>query len=360
MAIKFEPRFTRQAIPKIKKGCLVVPDSAQPCPTLPDKVSKFVSNSPPPTNVPHSFRFHYIDHPFEKDVFENNFKLSDGIYEFSFKEALLGVYDLQSFQNNEFCWSFATTDQTVVLAALKVGEKFDVKLKKPFKKILKILKINFHLGHPYCRFGQSPIHVSIEQTHTDWFRIISAYEPGQKKGNSSNRFVSAFRIFGFRRKSRLPVWRKFLSDATLYAQTKDWGTALIHVAFALESFIDTRLLHKLKRSDLGDKYQDHLLRIGEKRAEFHSLMHKERSEKDINRLSDKINKTVFSLRNKIAHGYQTRESISSDQYVSAIKTTVEFMWDLDKNSRPHLLPIMYFKEPDDLIDQNFTKNCSTI
>ena len=84
---------------------------------------------PPPTRPLHTFRFHYIDFPFESDIFEDGYKVNDGIYEFSLKDALIGVFDLQAFNDDEFCWSFATTDQTVVLAALKIGETFDVKLR---------------------------------------------------------------------------------------------------------------------------------------------------------------------------------------------------------------------------------------
>lgn len=359
MPIKFEPRFTRQAIPKIKKGCLVVPGNAQPCQGLPANVATLVGPHPLPTESPHSFRFHYVDYPFRKDVFENDCKISDGIYEFLFKDALLGVYDLQSFQDDEFCWSFATTDQTIVIAALNVGETFDVKLKKPFKKILHISKYHFPPEVPNNEYGQFPIHVSVDQPQADWFRIVTAYEPGAKKSNSRLPFIFGFKIYGFRSENKRPVWRKFLSDATIYAQSRDWGTALVHVAFALESFIDTRLLSILDKSDLGDSYQNHLLRVGEKREEFHALMHRVKVKKDIKKIYEKINKAIFQLRNNIAHGKKSRESISPYQYVIAIKMAVEFIWDLDKDSRSQLLPIMYQIDPSSLIDQQLIKNCGS-
>lgn len=359
MPVKFEPRFTRQAIPKIRKGGLVVPGNAQTWDGLPTNVATLVGSHPPPTMPPHSFTFHYIDYPFRTGIFEDAFKINNGIYEFLFKDALIGVYDLQSFQDDEFCWSFATTDQTVVLAAFNVGETFDVKLKKPFKKILHISKYHFSPGVPNSGYGQFPIHVSVDEHRPDWFRITTAYEPGAKKSDSRLPFFFGFKIYGFRNEDNRPIWRKFLSDAAIYAQSRDWGTALVHVAFALESFIDTKLMCIYKKSDLPDSYQNHLLRVGEKREEFHALLHRRMTKNEINNLYEKTNKAIFQLRNNIAHGKASRESISPHQYVTGIKMAAEFIWDLDMNARPQLVPIMHQLDPSSLIDQQLIKNCGS-
>jgi len=133
----------------------------------------------------------------------------------------------------------------------------------------------------------------------------------------------------------------------------------MHVAFALESFIDVSLLAMLRKSKLGDSYQDHLLRVGEKREEFHALLHQTKPSKEINRYYDKVNKHIFRIRNKIAHGYMRRESVNSDQFVKAVKIAVEFIWDYNHNSRRYLIPVMHLLDPSKLIDQQIIKNCGS-
>lgn len=358
MPVKFEPKYTRQAIPKIRKGGLVVPGNAKLCNGLSTNVTTLFGSLPPPTEPPHSFSFHYIDYPFRTGIFEDGCKINNGIYEFLLKDALIGVYDLHSFKDNEFCWSFATTDQTVVLAALNIGETFDLKLKKPFKKILHISKYHFPSGVPNSGYGRFPIHVSVDEPRSDRFRITTSYEPGAKKSDSRLPFFFGFKIYGFRNEDNRPIWRKFLSDSVIYAQSRDWGIALVHVAFALESFIDSKLICLYKKSSFPDSYQNHLLRVGDKREEFHALLHKRMEKKEINKLYYKTDKAIFKRRNDIAHGKESRESISPEQYVTGIKMAAKLIWDLDKNARPHLVPIMHQLDPSSLIDQQLINNCS--
>lgn len=357
MPVKFEPRFTRQAIPKTRKGGLVVPASAKLSSTLSKKVANVVRSQPPPTVPPHSFSFHYIDHPFDKGIFKDGATIDNGIYEFSVKDAVVGVYDLQAFQDEEFCWSLAATDQTVVLAALEVGETFDVKLKWPYKKILHVSKYHFPPGVPNSNYGKYPIHVIVKDPHQDWFRITTSYEPGSERAESRLPFFFGFKIFGFRRSDNRPVWRRFIADAAIYAQAKDWGTALIHVAFALESFIDMHLMRLYEKASFPESYQNHMLRVGEKREEFHALLHDIMPKKDINKLYENTNKTIFKLRNAIAHGKENRDSITPEQYILAIKMAVEFIWDLDKSERQFLIPVMHQLDPQNLIDQKLINNC---
>lgn len=268
MPIKFQPRFTRQMIPKIKKGGLVIPASAEPLASLPENVLSYINSQPPrPAN---SFSFHYINYPFTEDIFEDGHKINDGIYEFLLKDAVIAVYDLHSFQNDEFCWSFATTHQTVVLSALNIGKMFDVKLAQPFKKILHISKYHFPSGVPDSGYGQHALHLSVDYSTSQekGFRILSSYEVGANKTDSRLPFFFGFRVYGFKNVGKRPIWRKFLSDAAIYAQAKDWGTALIQTAFALESFIDSVLFSIFKKADFGEYYGTHLLQVGEKNTSF--------------------------------------------------------------------------------------------
>lgn len=356
--MKFQPKFTRQAIPKLRKGGLVVPSNAAPLKSLPPRVA-LIANTLPPTVPPNTFSFHYVDYPFIKDLFDDGKIIDNGVYEFTVKDAVMGVYDLQAFENDEFCWSFATTDQTIVLAVLKIGETFDVKIKRPFRSVLHISRYHFPPGIPDSGYGRFPIHISTDTPRNTWFRITTSYEPGSKKTESRLPFFFGFRLFGFSHQDKRPMWRKFLSDAVIFAQNGDWGTGLMHVAFSLESFIDMLLIRAFKPSKFSEVYQDHLLRVGEKREELHALLHNKLGKKEINKMYDDLNKDIFTPRNHIAHGRKNSEDIASNEYVQSIKTAVEFIWDLDKSSRKHLVPVMHLYDPSSLIDQTLIKNCGS-
>jgi hypothetical protein len=358
MPIKYQSRFTRQVIPKLRKGGLVIPSNATPLGSLPPKVARIAGTSPP-TTPPTSFSFHYVDYPFIKDLFDDGKIINNGIYEFTVKDAVMGVYDLQAFENDEFCWSFATTDQTIILAALKIGETFDVKIKRPYKRILHISRYHFPPGVPDSGYGRFPIHITTDTPRNEWFRITTSYEPESQRTESRLPFFFGFRLFGFRRQDKRPMWRKFLSDAVIFAQNGDWGTGLMHVAFSLESFIDMLLIRAYKPSKFPDIYEDHLLRVGERREELHALWHYKLGKKEINKLYDVLNKNIFTPRNNIAHGRKNSEDINSNEYVQSIKTAIEFIWDLDRSSRKYLVPVMHLHDPSSLINQSLIKNCGS-
>ncbi len=358
MPIKFQPKFTRQIVPKLRRGGLVVPHNAMPLNSLSSEIVQFAS-SKPGTAPPTLFRFYYVDYPFPKDLFDDEKMINDGVYQFTVKDAVLGVYDLQAFKNDEFCWSFATTDQTLILAALKIGETFDVKIKRPFRRVLYISRSHFSPGVSDSGYGKFAVHLSNSELRNEWFRITTSYEPESEKTESRLPFFFGFRLFGFRRRDRRPMWMKFLSDAVIFAQNDNWGTGLMHVAFSLESFIDMLLLRAYKPSKFPTAYEDHLLMVGEKRQELYGICHSKLNKNQTNKLYDLLNNKIFTLRNSIAHGRKNSEDITSDEYVQGIKAAVEFIWDFDKPSRPLLVPIMYPDNPSLLIDQVLIKDCGS-
>jgi hypothetical protein len=327
-------------------------------PGLDPRVASFAKSLSPPTQPRHTFQFYYIDYPFDMSVFQDGATLNNGVYSFSVRDAVLGIYDLQAFSDDEFCWSYATTHQTVVLAALKIGETFDVRFDDPFERILHISRSHFPPGVPESGYGKYAVHLSNDDPRNEGFRIITAFEPQSEKTESRLPFFFGFRVFGFKEgEVNWPTWRRFLAEATLYARRKYWGMALINVSFALESFIDVRLLEKLSKSDLPTVYEDHLLRVGEKREEFHVVWDGLKSPKDINKYYNRINKGVFKIRNSIAHGRVSSESVSASEFVEAIKLAAEFVWDCDHDSRPQLVPIMHLMAAEQLIDEEIQSAC---
>lgn len=361
MPFHFEEKFSRQAIPSVKKVGLVIPDNCKVKDSLPNNIKSLVGAIGQPTNPPHTFAFHYIDYPIDNDILEDNVLIDNGIYEFSMRDALIQTFDLQAFSNDEFCWSFATSDQLIVLTALDVGNSFDVKFDTRFEKVSYILKYHFPSGVENSGYGKYPIHVTVDSIRPDGFRVVSCYEPDSDRARSMLPFFFGFRVFGFRgRHDDIPIWRQFLSEAVIQALHKQWGIALIYTAFGLESFIDHKLIEALAPAKLSQDYIDHMLRVGEKRNEFYALFHSHMSKKEINKYYDKVNASVFKPRNEIAHGIRNTNTVSQDQYIESIKCVISFIWDLDKKSRMHLLPVMHQLSPESLIDNDIKESCKRI
>ena len=101
-----------------------------------------------------------------------------------------------------------------------------------------------------------------------------------------------------------------------------------------------------------------MLRVGEKLNEFYALLHSHMSRKEINKYYDKVNASVFKLRNEIAHGIRNTSTVSQSQYIEAIKCVISFMWNIDKKARKYLLPVMHQRSPESLIDYDIKKSCS--
>lgn len=229
MPFHFEQKFSRQAIPTVKKVGLVIPEDCTVKDDLPEHIKTVVSSTGRPTNPPHSYAFHYIVYPIDEGLLEDDVLIDNGIYEFSIREALIQTFDLQTFSDDEFCWSFAAPDQLIVLAALEVGNSFDVKFNRQFKKVSHILKYHFPSGVENSGYGQYPIHVTVDSIRPDGFRVVSCYEPGTDRAQSRLPFFFGFRVFGFRgNQNDTPIWRQFLSNAVIHALYKRWGTALIY------------------------------------------------------------------------------------------------------------------------------------
>lgn len=360
MPFYYDEKFTRQSIPTAKKVGLVIPENCRAKDSLPSNVKTAVEIAGPPTIPPHSFAFHYIDYPVDDSTLEDNVLINDGIYEFSVRDALIQTFDLQTFSDDEFSWSFATTDQLIVLAALDIGNSFDVKFNSPFEHVSHILKYHFPSGVKSSGYGKYPIHVTVDSIRPDGFRVVSCYESGSDRVQSRLPFFFGFRVFGFRGgHDDILIWRQFLSEAVIHALHKQWGMALIYTAFGLESFIDQKLINALSPAKLSQDYIDHMLRVGEKRSEFHALFNTRMTKKDINKYYENVNKKVFKPRNDIAHGKRNTNTVTPEEYIDSVKCMVSFIWDLDKQSRKYLLPVMHQLSPESLIDDDIKESCKS-
>jgi hypothetical protein len=356
-----DPRFLRQRATTSEKIGVVIPSNATMKPELAKRIDSLGIDVGKPTDPPHTFSFHYIDYPLDESFLEDGATVDSGIYEFTLRDAVISVFDLPAFQDDEFSWSFSTTRQIEVLAALRVGETFDVDFEEELDEAYHVTKHHFPSGVPNSGYSEYAIHLGIDGLSGQGFRVVSAYEPQSKRTSSRLPFFFGFRVFGrAKNDEEYPVWRELLGQAIREALFQRWPHSLLYTAFSLESFIDRRLAEKLGAGAVGDTYIEHILRVGEKRYELHALNSPEGklSKKEVDRTGARLNEHVFTPRNRLAHGKAKGADITAEMAVRAIKTTVEFIWDWDRAARSLLLPRMGASEGfEAMIDDELLKSC---
>jgi hypothetical protein len=357
----FEPAFTRQGKTEPTQVGLVIPASAELSPALPETVRRIVETHGPPTVTPNKFGFHYVPWPVDPSLLVDAATIDTGTYTFKVKDAVVGVFELARWAHQEFCWSFSSNSQRDILAALRIGQTFDVRLDEPLEEAFYVLKYHFPSGVPNSGFGDYAVHLGVD-SRPDGLRIVSAFEPESKRTESRLPFFFGFRMFGTALGSEAaPVWRELLAAAVRQAAFQRWAHCVLYTAFSLESFIDRRLADQLQAANLGEDYIEHVLRIGERPAELSALNLAEGqplSKSAVDKLAQRLNMDVFTPRNRVAHGRLAEGAISADQAVISLKTTVEFMWDWDRKSRSLLLTPMRSSSLEAMIDSALLEACA--
>lgn len=360
MPLKFDNQFFRCRSNLPRQVGIVIPPNA----TMKSDVRQRLESQNFPiqaaTEPPHRFSFHYLNFPLDPNLLEDEAVIDNGIYEFSVKDSVLAVFKQNFYEANEFCWAFSTPTQTDVVAALSIGETIDIALDPELKFANHIIKYHFPSGVPDSGYGEYAFHVQIDGLSGDGFRIVSAYEPDSNKTNSRLPFFMGFRVFGVAKDDcDFPVWRDSLGRAVREALYQRWEYALLFSAFALESFIDNQLSERLIGARMGEKYTEHVLRIGERKYELYALNELTRSlsDRDVNKQCETINKKVFTPRNRLAHGLTRSEVITEEIAADAIRTVVKFVWDNDKTQRHLLLSVMPTHNIASLIDNDLLNAC---
>lgn len=361
-----DPRFLRQRITTPNRIGLVIPDNATMKPELEERFNaakEYFSNLSgidpgEPTGI--SYSYHYIDYPPDEALFADGATIDTGIYEFTVRDAIIGVFDQPAFEGNDFYWSFPTTSQVDVLAALRIGETFDVDFEEELEEAYHVVRYHFPSGVPDSGYGEYAVHLGIDPLSRQGFRVVSAYEPQSKRTNSRLPFFFGFRVFGKSKEDQgYPVWRELLGQAVREILFGRWHYSLLYTAFSLESFIDKRLADMLDKSGVGDVYIEHALRVGEKESELHALNAPENrfSKSKVQSTYKKLNKHIFKHRNNLAHGRVPGTDITEEIAVQAIRTAVEFVWDWDRSARPLLLVQMSPGSFEAMIDDELIKSC---
>jgi hypothetical protein len=343
MPFHFERVFTRQGMAVPSQFGLVIPASAELSAGLSEEVRRDVEALGPPTMMPSKIAYHYVAWPPDQSLLSDQAEVDTGIYTFKVKDAVMGVFDLARWANDEFCWSFASNAQRDVLAALRIGQTFDVQFEEPLDEAFHVLQYHFAPEATNSGYGEYGVHLAVDPPRTDGLRIVSSFEPHSKRTDSRLPFFFGFRVFGMAvGTERQPIWRELLAAAVRQAAHRRWAHCLLYAAFSLESFIDRQLADRLELSGFGQKHIAHILQVKTRKEKLFALNNvKERMpKKGLNICLDGLNKEVFTPRNRLAHGKKDDREISADQAVAALKATVEFMWEWDDTSRLLLLAPM--------------------
>ncbi len=224
MPIKPDTTFTRFQVPVAERIGLVIPTTAKILPKMNEIIANKVGDIglTPPTVPPHKFSYHYVDTPLDADFLKNGTLTTNGIYEFSVRDAVMGVFDLQVLKEPEFSWSFSSTSKLGVLAAIKIGETFDVAFDQEFEQVFHISKEHFPPGVPDSSYGEHAVHMTVDSVTNAGFRVVSSYEPRAKRTDSRLPFFFGFRVYGRGDGDQeFPVWRDLLAQSVSPNPPKD-------------------------------------------------------------------------------------------------------------------------------------------
>lgn len=360
MPRKVDTRFFRCRSHLPRKVGLVIPPNAVMRANVAETMRQRGLPIEPPTVLPHKFSFHYLDQPFPRELLEDGATVDTGVYEFLVRDGVLAVFEQPFSSINEFCWSFSTTAQIDVLAALRVGETLDVEFDQQLLVAEHVIKSSFPCGQPDTDYGTYAFHAQVDNLSGLGFRIVSSFEPSSRQTSSRLPFFMGFRVFGRKQLDfELPLWREALGQAVREALLERWEHAVLFSAFALESFIDGQLAEHLSHAGLGEEYSEHVLRVTERKFELHALntVSKRLSPRAVNREYNQLNRAVFTPRNKLAHGVRRASEFTEAVAVEAIRSVVRFMWDSNRTQRHLLLPEVPVHDVTMLIDEELRAAC---
>lgn len=361
MPIYPENTFLRQRSSLPRKVALIIPSSAV---LVDGRVRSYLeSNGLPtssPTRPPGSFAFDYVQAPLPPDKLLDGATLSNGIYEYAVRDAVLAVFEQPFFADLSLCLAFSNPPQIDVLAGLRIGQTLDVSFDSKLGHTAHVTKSHFPSGIPNSGYGDYPFHVEVTGLNPSGFRVVSSFEPQGPTTDSRLPFFMGFRVFGkLETQPQVPVWRDLLGQAVMEALLHRWDHALLFAAFAVEALIDSLLGSTLVNTGLGEEYRDHILKVGDRSQELRALaqLSSKHSRKAANKQYETLNQAVFTPRNRLAHGGLLSTSVTEMMATEAIREVVKFIWDWNDSSRHLLLVEMAVHDVSSLIDEKLLIAC---
>lgn len=348
MPFNFTDKFSRQLLLRKKQWTICIPGNAKLLPP-------YDRYQPQPSSE--NFRSYGYSDPISDTDLQNNEKIKLNSHEFDLIDSMPTLAEELVNPDSHACYEFASPNQMLVLAAVKIGETLDVKLQVQFDKVNHMQKYSIPPGIPDSGYGQYPVHICSELTDKKDLRIVSSFEENTTHTTSRLPFFYVFRIYGQIAPNSIPPWRQLLSDSVIYAHKNDWGMGLLFLAIAFEEFLNSSLILRLENSGFDEAYINESLNKLNIYGKFHSVYSKVDNKKQVNRYYDTINKLLFQKRNKIAHAKSSTSTFERDEYLSALKECLTFIYQFSPNSRNLLFPVHYSEDMNDLIDEQLINDC---
>ena len=312
-----------------------------------------------------STSFHHISGPLDSDFLKDGKLITDGVRDFSVRNAVLNVFQLSDYSKDELSMSFVSQSQTDILVALKIGEVFYVELEDEYEEIFVMKRYCFPSGIRNSGYGEYTFLFSEEQVNGKMIIITSSYRGESKRTDSRLPFFIGLKLFGRKAKDRrFPVWRSLLGQAVLEKLQKKWSYCLLHLAFSLESYIDSKLHKYFRDQHINKKAIEHIIRVTDKRHKLlilNGTLLYGQTEKEVNKLSELLNNFIFTIRNKLAHGRALPQEVTFEVVAKAMNITTQFIWDWGNiEDRELLLTYSRGVDPSTLIDKRLLEACQRV
>ncbi|QDT36215.1 hypothetical protein [Stratiformator vulcanicus] len=360
--------FVRQWTPA-RRVELLVPRNAHPRDDLPKAISRLELQAQ--IKNENSFRPFYPKSQLTARELSGDETLSDGIYSFTLRDAVVETYEVRSLSLPGFEDHYIASCQRNVLAAIKVGEPLDIIFDDPLESPTSIQKHHFPARNPNAPnarvresgYGQFPIRIEALSLSDRGFSIISCFEDHYRTTTSRLPFFFGFAVAGTSTtEAQWPMWRTLLKRAMHEASRQRYAMAVLHATFAVESFIDETISQLLEVASLTEKFCEEIIvstRLIAKIGQLINSVDRHYSQNQISRVQRKLQNHLFSPRNRIAHGRIDPHQISQSMATQAVKTAVEFVWDWSgEDGRRLLIPWSFETNFAAMIDAQLINACT--
>src|SRR6266850_40607 len=206
MAKQPDQCFIRQRVISSEKIGIAIPQSATIFPEYRQLLITMTGVADPP---PNSFLFHYLDLPLDDQQLDDGAMIATHTHEFLVRDAAIRVFDLLASWDDEFCWSFCSTSQIIVIVAVKIGEMIDVRFDQEFERVFHVKLYNMSSGVPNSGHGQYAVDLAVhnlnERTRNEFrvkvvrdngFWVQGSLRPWENPGNICAAFLGCTRRGG--------------------------------------------------------------------------------------------------------------------------------------------------------------------
>ena len=335
-------------------GRLIIPGDRKLIPSLADKINEEEVVKKSSSQI----EFFNLSNPFDDEKYLENGEIDNGVWKFKLKDSVLDTSTHLADENIDLCWQFVSSSVIDVLVASKIGEAMLIDLPCKIREVYKIIKHSFPPGIEGYKAEQYAVDFQ-EEIICNKLKIVSSYFHDSIRTDSRLPFFQLFRIYcSLEGDKEEPIWREILSRSLVNAHKGDWGNGILYLAMSLESFFDMEFSKVLSENNLiSKKCIEYTLLKTDIKTKVHALLGKKLDEKTVNKRYEELNRMIFNIRNKIAHGVVVSTEISKKQYSDAIRSAFSIIWDSAPCKRRYLIPVSSLQSVEELVDEDLKVSC---